>query len=153
MGTSRCGRKVSQAFKRANVPLMIWWGHKPHGPRDDKWMKKYIPTKEEVDRSKAMWSRQPVPIPRRFIEHYSNYNEPYQYEHDGFSSSAMPSTGEGGPPEPMRGSLQQPGETVHTFMDRLEEEQVEYECNEEPQDSARHLELMQEAEAERRDKN
>jgi hypothetical protein len=56
------------AFKFANVPLWIWWGNNPVPPRDQKLMKKYLPTEKEVNQAKEL-SNKPYPERRRLVEH------------------------------------------------------------------------------------
>ena len=101
------------AFRNANVPLWIIWGHKSKVPADVR-MAAYLPTPVEVNNAKTSVTS---------LSRVSAVSEPVDYHiEEQFSYDLVPnndvSIGEA--PEPEPGSHQLKGETVEEFSNRME---------------------------------
>lgn len=156
--------KAFPAFKVANVPLWIWWGEVPCTLRDQVVMEKYKPRLAEVNQAKLI-SKVPLPQRRDSSQTFTVGN--YQAMDDCNNYLSMDTVGGHQPsrsnplssttlppdpasaPEPIRGSFQQLGEDLGSFVDRLKAILVGSKRSEEEDDAAMRLRTEQEAEDQR----
>ena len=158
--------KAFPAFKVANVPLWIWWGEVPYTVRDQVVMEKYKPRLAEVNQAKLM-SKVPFPQRRDSSQNFvvGNYQAvddcndyPSMDVDEGQQSSGVNSLSSttlppdpASAPEPIRGSFQQRGEDLGSFIDRMEVILAGSKLSEEDDDAAMRLRMEKEAEDQRLD--